>query len=141
MIDQLKKGLLAGAVASVTGGIPSWLALSPSELDAATRSIAHLVPGNARVTSMWGRRILGAGTHVAISVALASVYFCFVRRRPLMFAMAVWFINIKILEPEAMRSEDESLTFFDHLAWGATLSAAERIFDRVTRDPGDTRPG
>ncbi len=105
------------------GGIPSALTLRPSELNESIRSIAHLVPGNSKVKSQKGRWVLGAVTHMGISISFATLYSCRIRRRPLLFALALWVVNIKVLAPDEMRRQDRSKTLADHLMWGAAVGA------------------
>lgn len=130
----MQDGLFAGAVAGLLGGLPSTLALSPDELDRSVRSIAHLVPGNSRLTSPWSRRLAGAATHMAISLSGAVLYSCAVRgllRRPSLlgavgFGGALWAVNIKLLAPQPMLDEDPSLKLPDHLCWAVVVEMCLR---------------
>lgn len=81
-------GVICGAVAGTLGGLPSVLLLSLPQLDESIKAVAHLVPGNARVSSPWGRRALGAAAHMGLSVGLACVYACSVRTRPVLYGTA-----------------------------------------------------
>lgn len=116
-------------MAGLLGGLPSTLALSPSELDRSVRSIAHLVPGNSHLTSLWSRRVAGAATHMAISLSGGVLYACWVRPRipkpsligAAAFGGAVWVVNIKLLAPQPMLDEDPSLKLPDHLCWAVVV--------------------
>lgn len=130
----LRDGLFAGAVAGLLGGMPSTLALSPSELDRSIRSIAHLIPGNSRLTSQWSRRVAGAGAHMAISLSGGVLYTCWVRVhlgkpslvRAAFFGGVLWAVNIKLLAPQPMLDEDPSLKLADHLCWAAVVELCLR---------------
>lgn len=121
-------------MAGLLGGLPSAIALTPSEMDRSIRSIAHLVPGNSRITSLWGRRAAGAAAHMAISLTFALLYPCAVRprlRRPSVLAAAafgglLWLVNIKLMAPQAMRDEDVSLALPDHLCWAVVVEMCLR---------------
>lgn len=121
-------------MAGLLGGLPSTLALSPSELDRSIRSIAHLVPGNSHLTSLWSRRAAGAATHLAISLSGGVLYACWVRgrlRKPSLAAAAafggvVWAVDIKLLAPQAMLDEDPSLKLPDHLCWAVVVELCLR---------------
>jgi hypothetical protein len=110
------------------------VALSPSELDRSVRSIAHLVPGNSHLKSLWSRRVAGAATHMAISLSGAVFYACWVRpripKRPLIgaaaFGGALWAVNIKLLAPRPMLDEDPSLKLADHLCWAVVVEMCLR---------------
>lgn len=115
-------GLVAGGVAGILGGLPSALAISRHDFDESIQAIALLVPGNRAITSPAGRRMLGAVTHMALSTAFATIYTCRIRRGPITYAAALWFINIKLLAPRRFRRQDRSLTLADHLCWGVLLS-------------------
>jgi hypothetical protein len=118
----------------VLGGLPSTLALSPSELDRSVQSIAHLIPGNSRLTSSWSRRVAGAATHMAISLAGGVLWTCRVRGRlgrpslpaAAAFGGVLWAVNIKLLAPRRMLDEDPSLRLPDHLCWAVVLEMCLR---------------
>jgi hypothetical protein len=104
--------------------MPSIIALDLQELDRSVQSIAHLLPGNSRL-SPWGRRAAGTGAHVAISLALGVAYACWIRPRlghqsmlkAAGFGAALWAVNIRLLAPKRMLEEDPSLRLPDHLCW------------------------
>lgn len=120
-------GLAAGVVAGVLGGAPTALLRPRGDLDQSIQAIAHLVPGNQRIVSAWGRRALGAATHMGISLTLATLYTCAVKRRPLVYGAALWAVNIKLLAPDEMRRQDRSLTLADHLTWALVVHATLRL--------------
>lgn len=130
----MNDGLFAGAVAGLLGGLPSTVALSTSELDRSVRSIAHLVPGNSHLTSLWSRRVAGAAAHVSISLSGAVLYACWVRSRSpkpslrgaAAFGGVVWAVNIKLLAPRSMLDEDPSLKLPDHLCWALIVEMCLR---------------
>jgi hypothetical protein len=130
----LQDGLIAGVAAGLFGGLPSTLALSIEDLDRSIRAIAHLIPGNRRLRSRWSRRVAGAVTHMGLSAGFAVLYSCGMRRRlpvpslaaAVLYGAALWAINIKILAPQALREEDRSLAFADHLGYGLVLELALR---------------
>jgi len=107
------------------------LLLPWEDLDQSIQAIAHLVPGNERIGSAWGRRLLGAAAHMGISLALATLYTCAVKKRPLLYGAALWGVNIKLLAPEEMRRQDRSLALADHLAWAAAVDASRRLRNRL----------
>ena len=127
----LADGLIGGLVAGVFGGAPSVLLLPWEDLDQSIQAIAHLVPGNERIGSAWGRRLLGAAAHMGISLALATLYTCAVKKRPLLYGAALWGVNIKLLAPEEMRRQDRSLALADHLAWAVAVHASRRLRNRL----------
>jgi hypothetical protein len=123
-------GIAGGLVAGVLGGAPSMLLLTWEDVDQSIRAIAHLVPGNERIGSAWGRRALGATTHMGISLALATLYTCSVNKRPLAYGAALWTVNIKLLAPEEMRRQDRSYALADHLSWALVVHATSRLRER-----------
>jgi hypothetical protein len=107
------------------------LLLPWDDVDQSIQAIAHLVPGNERIDSAWGRRALGAATHMGISLAMATLYACVVKKRPLAFGAALWAVNIKLLAPEEMRRQDRSYALADHLTWALVVHATSRLRDRL----------
>jgi hypothetical protein len=101
--------------------------LSKEDLNSSIRASAHLVPGNRRVTSPPARWALGATVHMALSIFLAVVYSCVVKRGPLVFGSGLWLLNIKILAPPKFRQEDRSCALADHLCWAGIVHAVDRL--------------
>jgi hypothetical protein len=130
----LEDGLIAGVAAGLFGGLPSALALSIEDLDRSTRAIAHLIPGNRGLRSPWSRRIAGAAAHMGLSASFAMLYSCVIRTRLQVpsfaaagvYGGALWAVNIKLLAPRALREEDRSLAFADHLGYGLVLELTLR---------------
>jgi hypothetical protein len=123
-------GIAGGLVAGVFGGAPSMLLLPWDDVDQSIQAIAHLVPGNEVVVSSTGRRALGAAAHIGISLALATLYTCKVKTRPLAYGAALWVVNIKLLAPEAMRRQNRSYALADHLTWAVMVHATSGLRNR-----------
>lgn len=117
----LVDGALAGTAGALLGGLPSILTTSSEDLDASVRAVRLLVPGGRRLRSPWGQRLVGATAHLVFSVVFATAYACVVRRRPFLFSLALWAVNLKVIAPEDYLQEDRSRTLLDHLAWGAVV--------------------
>lgn len=121
-------------MAGLVGGLPSTVALSASDLDQSIQAIAHLVPGNRRLRSPLSRRALGAGTHMVISIGLASLYACAIRRRMRRPSLAraaaggaaLWALNYRLLGPGAMKEQDRSLALPDHVGWAIAVEMTLR---------------
>jgi hypothetical protein len=130
----LEAGLVAGVAGGLLGGLPSTVALSIDDLDRSVRAIAHLIPGNSRLRSLWSRRVAGAAVHMGLSVSFGVLYSCGTRRRldnpslaaAMAYGAALWAVNIKLLAPKALLEEDRSLTFADHLCYGVVLELSLR---------------
>ncbi|HVE75241.1 MAG TPA: hypothetical protein VND22_00565 [Actinomycetota bacterium] len=121
-------------MAGALGGLPSIVLLSKHDLAASTRAIAHLVPGNQRVRSPIMRFLLGGAVHMGISLTFATLYCCLIRRRPLIYGLVLWAVNLKLLAPRAVRDEDKSHALADHLVWAAMVGWLDRYLgDRATR--------
>lgn len=133
--DCLRKGLLAGVIGGLAGGLPSLLTLDRKDLHESIRSIAHLVPGNHLVRSPKTRWMIGAQVHMSISITFATLYVCLIKKRPLLFGAALWSVAYKGLGPKAMKEQDKSKALADHLLWAV-------IVDRVNHwGPSATSSG
>ncbi|MDQ4149717.1 MAG: hypothetical protein M3164_07010 [Actinomycetota bacterium] len=105
------------------------IGLSWRDLNASIRAAAHLVPGNRNVTSPPGRWLLGASTHMSISILFAVAYFCLIRRAAFAYGIVLWLVNTRVIAPAAFREEDRSFALADHLCWAAILHVMQRLLD------------
>lgn len=137
----IRRGLIAGAVAGIAGGLPSTLALSPADLDRSIQSIALLVPGNRRWRSPWARRAVGSIVHMSLSAGFSIAYSCFLRIRATqprfpaaaMYGAVLWLVNYRLLGPKAMKAEDRSFALADHLCWAVAVELTLRLMNSRRR--------